>query len=205
MPHAEFVHLRTHSAYSLSEGALHVKDLVKLCQAGRMPAVAVTDTSNLFGALEFSEAAVKAGVQPIMGLLLGRMQRTGSLIWGLPFSVNLTLRQFGLVLFLAGVGTKAGDGFLPIMAAGGWKLLAAGACITAVVTMAVLVLGVRMLRAPLQAVMGLMSGIQTQPACLAYANERSSSNVPNLWYASVYPASMIAKIVLAQLLVTLLL
>jgi putative transport protein len=49
--------------------------------------------------------------------------------------------------------------------------------------------------------MGLMSGVQTQPACLAYANERSSSNAPNIWYASVYPASMIAKIILAQLLV----
>jgi hypothetical protein len=50
-------------------------------------------------------------------------------------------------------------------------------------------------------VMGLMSGIQTQPACLAYANEHGGSDAPNVWYASVYPVSMIAKIILAQLLV----
>ena len=67
MAHAEFVHLRLHSAYSLSEGAIHVKDLVGLCRDAGFPAVAVTDTNNLFGALEFSGAAVKAGVQPIIG------------------------------------------------------------------------------------------------------------------------------------------
>ncbi len=70
MSHADFVHLRTHSAYSLSEGAIRVEDLVKLCQEARMPAVAVTDTNNLFGALEFSGAAAGSGVQPIIGAQL---------------------------------------------------------------------------------------------------------------------------------------
>ena len=67
MPHAEFVHLRVHSAYSLSEGAIHIKDIAELCRHGEMPAVAITDTGNLFGALEFSEAMMAAGVQPIIG------------------------------------------------------------------------------------------------------------------------------------------
>ena len=67
MPHAEFVHLRVHSAYSLSEGAIKVKDLIKLCKKEKMPAVAVTDTGNLFGALEFAQAAADEGVQPIIG------------------------------------------------------------------------------------------------------------------------------------------
>ncbi len=70
MPHADFVHLRVHSAYSLSEGAIKVKELVGLCKANRMPAVAVTDTGNLFGALEFALAAAEAGVQPIAGTVL---------------------------------------------------------------------------------------------------------------------------------------
>jgi len=70
MPHADFVHLRVHSAYSLSEGAIHVKNLVKLCHAADMPAVAITDTNNIFGALEFSGAAAGAGVQPIIGCQL---------------------------------------------------------------------------------------------------------------------------------------
>jgi DNA polymerase-3 subunit alpha len=67
MPHADFVHLRVHSAYSLSAGAIRVKDLAKLCQKQKMPAVAITDTGNLFGALEFATAAVDAGIQPIVG------------------------------------------------------------------------------------------------------------------------------------------
>lgn len=65
-----FVHLRVHSAYSLLEGAIHPKALVKLCVEHDMPAVAVTDTGNLFGALEFSLAAAESGVQPIIGSLL---------------------------------------------------------------------------------------------------------------------------------------
>ncbi|WP_207458510.1 DNA polymerase III subunit alpha [Azospirillum sp. SYSU D00513] len=71
MPHADFVHLRVHSAYSLSEGAIKIKELVKLCHKQEMPAVAVTDTGNLFGALEFALAAADTGVQPIIGTVLG--------------------------------------------------------------------------------------------------------------------------------------
>ena len=62
-----FVHLHVHSAYSLAEGAIQIKDLVKLCGKEGMPAVAVTDTNNLFGALEFAMEAQKGGVQPIIG------------------------------------------------------------------------------------------------------------------------------------------
>lgn len=142
-----------------------------------------------------------AGGPLIAGLLLGRLQHSGSINWGMPYGVNLTLRQVGLVLFLAGIGTKAGDGFLRTFEHGGWMLLALGGVITTIVTVGTLVLGSRALRLSYLSVMGLMSGIQTQPACLAYANEQGGSDVPNVWYASVYPVSMIAKIILAQLLV----
>ena len=70
MTHADFIHLRTHSAYSLSEGAIHVKELAKLAAAQDMPAAGITDTANLFGALEFALAAADAGVQPVIGTLL---------------------------------------------------------------------------------------------------------------------------------------
>ncbi len=70
MSHADFVHLRVHSAYSLSEGALKIPEIAALCKANRMPAVAIADTNNLFGALEFSETCAKAGVQPIVGCQL---------------------------------------------------------------------------------------------------------------------------------------
>ena len=65
---ARFIHLHLHSAYSLSEGAIPVSRLKDLCLEAKMPAVAVTDTNNLFGALEVSTTLAGAGVQPIIGI-----------------------------------------------------------------------------------------------------------------------------------------
>src|SRR3954466_10899472 len=65
-----FVHLHVHSSYSLLEGALKVADLAKLAAADRQPALALTDTNNLFGALEFSEKLAGLGIQPIAGMQL---------------------------------------------------------------------------------------------------------------------------------------
>jgi DNA polymerase-3 subunit alpha len=65
-----FVHLRVHTALSMSEGAIPVKTLVKLAAKNEMPAVAVTDTGNIFAALEFSVTACDSGVQPIIGVQL---------------------------------------------------------------------------------------------------------------------------------------
>ncbi len=79
MAHAGFVHLRVHSAYSLLQGAIKFPELVELCRGHAMPAVAVTDTRNLFGALEFSLACAEAGIQPILGceIAVGREDAGG--------------------------------------------------------------------------------------------------------------------------------
>ncbi len=66
----QFIHLRVHSAFSLLEGAIHIKDMVGWAKTQNMPAIAITDHGNLFGSLEFSMAAAKEGVQPILGCLL---------------------------------------------------------------------------------------------------------------------------------------
>src|SRR5262245_26672077 len=65
-----FIHLRVHSAYSLLEGALQLSKIVGHAAKDAAPAIAVTDTNNLFGALEFAQKAVKEGVQPIVGCQL---------------------------------------------------------------------------------------------------------------------------------------
>ena len=62
-----FIHLRSHSEYSLLEGALRLKKLPGMCRDAGMPALALTDTNNMFAALEFSVAMAGAGVQPIIG------------------------------------------------------------------------------------------------------------------------------------------
>ena len=65
-----FVHLHVHSSYSLLEGALTIARLAELAKADRQPALALTDTDNMFGALEFSEKMAGAGIQPIVGCAL---------------------------------------------------------------------------------------------------------------------------------------
>jgi DNA polymerase-3 subunit alpha len=79
MPHAPFVHLRVHSAYSLSEGAIKPDRIAALARDAGMPAVAITDTGNLFGALEFSSYCTGRGVQPIIGcqVALSRSEKPG--------------------------------------------------------------------------------------------------------------------------------
>ncbi len=71
MAHADFVHLRVHTAFSVSEGAIGVAELAALCRQHHMPAVAVADTGNMFGAVEVSRLCAAAGVQPIIGCQLG--------------------------------------------------------------------------------------------------------------------------------------
>ena len=72
-----FIHLRARSAYSLLQSALQVKTLTKLAAKHEMPALGLTDSNNLFGALEFSDAAAGAGVQPIIGCALEVRGETG--------------------------------------------------------------------------------------------------------------------------------
>jgi putative transport protein len=146
-----------------------------------------------------------AGGPLIVGLVLGKLERTGPIVWGLPYTANLVLRQVGLVFFLAAIGSKAGPGFGATFRTGGWGLIAAGALITSFVAVAAILAGYKFLKLPMSSVMGVVSGMHTQPACLAYANQQASNELPNIWYAAVYPASMIAKILLAQIIVSFLL
>ena len=78
---AGFVHLRVRSAYSLLEGAIKTTDIARLAERCAMPAVALTDRANLFGALEFSQAAKEVGVQPGRDRL---GQSDGAVVDGLP-------------------------------------------------------------------------------------------------------------------------
>ena len=95
-----FIHLRLHSAFSLSEGALQIKNLVGLAKDAKMPAVAVTDSNNLFGALEFSEAASEKGIQPIIGLDL-KLDVNPPKDGDNKFQKESGLRRFSSVVLLA--------------------------------------------------------------------------------------------------------
>ena len=95
-----FVHLHIHSSYSLLEGALPIARLAELAKKDRQPALALTDTDNMFGALEFSEKMASAGIQPIVGCALGvdfgdQDNRPGAIGQGFARIVLLAAREEG--------------------------------------------------------------------------------------------------------------
>lgn len=141
-----------------------------------------------------------AGGPLVVGLILGRVGRTGSLVWSIPFGANLTLRQLGVVLFLAGVGTRAGSAFADAFRSGdALSGMAAGLAITVAVAVTTALAGRRM-GLPTPVLLGMISGVQTQPAALAFACEQSGERA-NEGYTAVFPVAMIAKILLAQAVV----
>jgi DNA polymerase-3 subunit alpha len=95
-----FVHLHVHSSFSLLEGALRIDDLKKLALKDKMPALALTDTNNLFGALEFSEKMAGAGIQPIVGIQLAVEMADGYA----PKSPTLTDRPSIILLAVSEAG-----------------------------------------------------------------------------------------------------
>jgi putative transport protein len=145
-----------------------------------------------------------AGGPLIVALILGTLERTGPLVWGLPYSANLTIRQLGLILFLAGVGTRSGRAFVEtLVSREGITLLLAGAVLTLSVATLMLWIGYRLMRVPFGLLLGIMAGFQTQPAVLGFALEETKDELPNIGYATVYPIATIGKIVLAQVLLAL--
>jgi putative transport protein len=146
-----------------------------------------------------------AGGPLIVALILGAMERTGPIVWSLPYSANLTLRQIGLILFLAGIGTRAGYAFVTTFTQGGGILIfVAGAILTCATALVMLVIGHIVLKIPMGLLIGMLAGLQTQPAVLGFALEQAGNDLPTIGYAEVYPIATIAKILIAQLLLTLL-
>lgn len=141
-----------------------------------------------------------AGGALIAALILGRLGRTGPFIWQLTYGANLTLRQFGILLFLACVGVKAGGGLVALLQADGLKLLAIAVGVVAGGHLLLIGLLWLFQRRATPAVLGVMCGFQTQPAALSMAATRTDVGALNTAYATVYPLALVTKIVLAQVL-----
>ena len=150
------------------------------------------------GSLELGQAAGPL----IVGLVLGRIGRTGPVVWTLPHQAAETLTQVGLLLFLAYAGGRAGSAFVDAVRSPlGVKIVLAGLLVTLVHALALVVVGRRVLRAAGARLAGIIAGSQTQPAVLAYANDSTGADQRvALGYALVYPVAMVTKIVVAQAL-----
>lgn len=140
-----------------------------------------------------------AGGPLIAALVLGALQRSGPIVWSIPYSANLTLRQFGTVLFLAGIGTRAGYAFADTLRQGdALPVLLVAIAITCGVAVPTLLIAYFVFKMPFSLASGVLSGLQGQPAVLSFALEQERNDVPNVGYATVFPIAMIAKILLAQ-------
>lgn len=146
-----------------------------------------------------------AGGPLVVAILLSRVGRIGPLLWHLPINANILLREFGIVLFLACVGLKSGANFYASLAGGeGFLWMAIGAGVTVVPLVAAALVGRLALRLGFLDLCGLLSGSMTDPPALAFAQSVSGSEAPAVAYATVYPLTMLLRIVTAQLIVVLL-
>lgn len=141
-----------------------------------------------------------AGGAFLVSLLVGHFGGLGPLRLYVPAAARILSRELGLMLFLAGAGINAGANFVVTLQQQGLSLLMGGAVITCTAVLAGLILMHLFYRMNLLATMGALSAGMTNPPGLGAANAQTETDLPTLYYASVYPVALIFKIVLAQLL-----
>jgi putative transport protein len=140
-----------------------------------------------------------AGGPFLVALILGKLGRTGPLAWHMPLPANLTLRTFGLTLFLAAVGLGSGGPFVETLATTGLLFLWIGTAIVLVAVLIAMLLGQYLLRMSTDDLLGVVSGITGNPAILVYANKMQPSDRIDAAYATVFPALTILKILCVQI------
>ena len=143
-----------------------------------------------------------AGGPLVLAIILSRIGRIGPLVWRMPASVNIAFREFGIALFLACVGLKAGGNFFETVFSGeGFRWLLAGLAITILPLLLVALFARFFLKLNFTTISGLLAGSMTDPPALAFAHTISASDAPLVAYATVYPLTMLLRIFTAQILV----
>lgn len=141
-----------------------------------------------------------AGGPLIVGILLGTFGRTGKVVWSLPYSASMTLKQVGLVLFLAGIGTRSGYSLLTTLSnGGGGSIFITGVCITAITAFLGLYIGHKVLKIPMSLVVGIVAGMHTSTPGLGYIKEQTGNDLADQGYACVFPFATIGKIILVHI------
>jgi putative transport protein len=143
-----------------------------------------------------------AGGPLIVAILLSRIGRIGTVLWYMPPTANLALRELGITLFLACAGLKAGEHFFEILfSSQGPIWMAVGAVITLVPLLTAAWIGRALMKQSFINICGLLAGSMTDPPALAFANAINRSDTPSVAYATVYPLTMLLRILVAQLLI----
>lgn len=142
-----------------------------------------------------------AGGPLVVALILSRLGRTGTWVWTLPVSANITLRNFGLTLFLAQVGMVSGPKFIVTVQELGSLFLLIGAAIILVPMIFNMLVGHFLLRLRFDDLLGAAAGgVGGNPAILAYASKLVTTDRTDITYATTFPAATITKIVFVQVM-----
>lgn len=142
-----------------------------------------------------------AGGPLVMALILSRFGRTGRWVWTLPVSANLTLRNFGLTIFLAQIGMVSGPKFVATVQQLGPLFLGLGAAIILVPVLFNLLVGHFLLRLRFDDLLGANAGgVGGNPAILAFASKQVPTDRTDITYATTFPAATLMKIVLVQVM-----
>ena len=137
----------------------------------------------------------------VVGMVLGRMERTGRIVWGLPNSANLTIRQLGLLLFLAATGLASGQAFASQAFTGaGLRIVITGVVVVVITDLAMGVVARLFGTSPVRAA-GLLAGFISQPAILAYGNAKVDDERLGAGFTALFAIGMIAKVLLVQVIV----
>lgn len=143
-----------------------------------------------------------AGGPLVVAIILSYIGRIGPLVWYMPMNANFLLRELGIVLFLACVGLKSGGKFMETLLAGeGLHWMGYGAIITVVPLLVAAIFAKLFWKINYLTVIGVMAGSMTDPPALAFANSITTTAAPAVSYATVYPLTMLLRVLSAQLLV----
>lgn len=139
-----------------------------------------------------------AGGPLLMALLLGTVRRTGPIVWTLPYSANLTLRQIGLTFLLAAIGVRSGHTFFSTLAENGALTVFVGGTIVSLGgSFLMFWVGYKWFKIPFSLLTGMLAN---QPAILDFALNKAKNSLPGVGFSLMFPIALIVKIVVAQVL-----
>ncbi len=135
----------------------------------------------------------------IVALVLGKLRRTGPMLWTMPLPANIVLRNFGLAIFLATVGVNAGQPFVRTVAESGLTMLFIGAAVLLTTMAIVLLVGHYLMKIPYDDLVGVASGATGNPAILVYSTKMAPTERPDIGYAMIFPSMTLVKVIAAQI------
>jgi putative transport protein len=135
----------------------------------------------------------------IVALILGKLRRTGPMLWTMPLPANIVLRNFGLAMFLATVGVNAGQPFVRTVSESGLTMLFIGAAVLFTTVLIVLLVGHFLMKIPYDDLVGVASGATGNPAILVYSTKMAPTERPDIGYAMIFPSMTIVKVICVQI------